>query len=116
MENMNKNCNNPENSMDNINFQMYFSMVKCNKMPWNLFIQSMKYMITLLDLAKSKKLIFDLLEEIKELLEREAENKDKLQLNRVSELKQSNSLLRKEIESLKTERNELKEKLPITSQ
>ena len=110
MENLNIDCNDPENSKDNVNFQMYFSMVKSNEMPWNLFIQSMKYMIPLLDLTKSKKLIFDLLEEIKGFIEREAEYKDKQ--NRVSELEQSNEILRKENESLQKGCDELKRKLP----
>ena len=77
MENTNKDCHGTENSEENVNFQMYFRMVKSNEIPWKLFIESMKYSISLLDLKKSKKLIFDLLEEIKGFIEREAEYQDK---------------------------------------
>ena len=95
MENLNpnKNCNDTENSEENVNFQMYFSMVKSNEIPWKSFIQSMKYMIPLLDLTKSKKLIFDLLEEISGFIEQEKEYKDKLQQNGMSELEQLNEIL-----------------------
>ena len=75
--------NDSEKSKD-INFQLYFSMVKSSEMSWKLFIQIMDDMISLLDLAKSKKLIFDLLEEIKGFKEQEAEYKEKLQHNRES--------------------------------
>ena len=68
-------------------------------------------MVPLLDFAKSKKLIFDLLEEINGFIEQETEYRDKLQLNRVVELEQSIVILRKENESLKEERDELKGKL-----
>ena len=64
MENKNK-SNNTEKSKDDINFQLYFNMMKNDEMPWKLFIQIMNDMINLLNLAKSKKLIFDLLEKIK---------------------------------------------------
>ena len=108
MENMN--CNDTEND----NFQMYFNMMKSNEMSCKLFIQNMKYtkyMVPLLDFAKSKKLIFDLLEEINGFIEREAEYRHKLQINRVSELEQLIEILQKENESLKKERDELQGKL-----
>ena len=95
----------------NINFQLYYNMMKSNKMTWELFIQIMDDMISLLDLAKSKKLIFDLIQEIKEFKEKEAEYKAKLQLNRVSELELSNDILRRENVSLKNELDELKGKV-----
>ena len=85
MENLNKKCNDTEKAKD-VNFQLYFKMMKSNKITWELFIQIMDDMISFLDLSKSKKLIFDLLQQIKEFKEQEEEYKEKLQLNRTSEL------------------------------
>ena len=115
MENPNKNCHGTENSGENVNFQMFFKMVKSNEIPWKSFIQSMKYMITLLDLTKSKKLIFELLEEVKGFLEKETAYKDKQQQNRISELEKTNEILRKEIESLKEECEKFQGKLAAFS-
>ena len=75
MENLNQKWNGTEKSKD-INFQLYFNMMKSNKMTWEFFIQIMDDMISLLDLAKSKKLFFYLLEEIKGFKEQEAEYKE----------------------------------------
>ena len=83
MENLNEKWNDTEKSKD-VNFQLYFSCMKSNKLTWELFIQIMDDIISFLDLAKSKKLIFDLLEEIKVFKEQEAEYKEKLQHNRES--------------------------------
>ena len=108
IENMNKKWNDNEKSKD-IDFQLYFSMMKSNKMSWELFFQIMDNMISSMELPESKKLIFDLLQEIKEFKEQEAEYKEKLRLN--NELEQSNEILRKENESLKNECDEFKRKL-----
>ena len=80
---------------ENVNFRWYLDMFKDDEMTWKIFFQMMKDMISFLDLVKSKKLIFDLLEELKGF-------KDKF-----SELEKSNDVLRKENENLK---NELKTK------
>ena len=111
MENQKSKFNDPEKSEENVNFQMYFDMVKNNEMSWKLFIQIMKDMLNFLDLKKSKELIFYFIEELKGFIEREAEYMDKQQLTRISELEESNAIFRKENESLKEEREELQKKL-----
>ena len=72
---------------ENVNFRWYLDMFKDDEMTWKIFFQMMKDMISFLDLVKSKKLIFDLLEELKGF-------KDKF-----SELEKSNDVLRKENEN-----------------
>ena len=52
MENQKSKFNDPEKSEENVNFQMYFDMVKNNEMSWKLFIQIMKDMLNFLDLKK----------------------------------------------------------------
>ena len=100
----NKGCN-IENS--DVEFKLYLTMIKNDTLTWDVFFQIMKDMISLLDLSKSKKLIFYLIEELKEFKYR-----DKVQLNKVSQLEESIEILRKENESLKTECNKLKGNFP----
>ena len=96
-------CNDIENS--DVDFQLYLNMIKNDTITWEVFFQIMKDMISFLDLTKSKKLIFYLIEELKGF-----KCRDKLQLNKVSELEKSIEILRNENESLKNECDELKGK------
>ena len=99
-----------ENTGD-VNFQLYFNMIKNDTITWEVFLHLMKDIITFLDLAKSKKLIFDLLEELKGFKDRELEYVEKLKFDRINELEKSNDILRKENETLKKEHDELQKKL-----
>ena len=93
----------------NHKFKLYFKMAKNNEMEWEHFINVLNSnCIWNLDLENSKNLIYDLLEEIRVFKEQETYYKDKLQMNKFEYLKQS-----KEIESLKKERDELRDDLQI---
>ena len=102
-----------ENS--DVNFQLYLNMLKNDTITWEVFFQIMKDMINFLDLTKSKKLIFDLLEELKGSKSHEAQYMAKQKLERINNLEQSNELFKKENKLLKEKRDELIRKLAFKS-
>ena len=116
MENPNKKCHDHNYDHDfektkvaKHKFKLYFNMAKNNEMEWEHFINVLNSnCIWNLDLENSKNLIYDLLEEIRVFKEQETYYKDKLQMNKLKEFKKS-----KEIESLKKERDELRDDLQI---
>ena len=94
-----------DNENSDVNFRLYLNMLKNDTITWEVFFQIMKDMISLLDLIKSKKLIFDLIKELKEFKSREAQYMvryhDKQKIEQINKLELSNEMLKKENESLK---------------